>query len=483
MRYTCWMFALLLVGGSALDASDATREPEVLKWQQLPPLPDEHGLAGAFAGVHNDVLIVAGGANFPKGRPWDSDEEKKRKVWHDEIYVLKPRTGQWKSGFMLPQPLANGVSITTPAGLVCIGGDDSKQVHASVFLLKWNGKNIELKRLPDLPAPRANAAGALLDDSIYVAGGRDDKDEQELTKTLWRLRLPSELEKSDSWSGSSWDTLPQCPGSPRSRAVSAAQAGKFYLIGGLGSGEASPSELKLKYLRDGWRFDPKKQDWTQMPDAPRAMADAPSLARGESHILIYGGHDGMTHDNRPGFCRDVLAYHTITNTWTQMGEIDAALASTNAVPWQGRVIIPGGEVAGRVHSNQVNSVELGRQQPPFGILNSVILAVYMLSLVLMGIYFSRREKSTGDFFVGGQRVPWWAAGISIFGTQLSSISFMAIPAKAVNPPAVTLYESRCEESITKDKHKTTRAKGTSVLPKSTTRQRSWRGGRRYNRGD
>jgi len=48
----------------------------------------------------------------------------------------------------------------------------------------------------------------------------------------------------------------------------------------------------------------------------------------------------------------------------------------------------------------------------------------------MGIYFSRREKSTDDFFLGGRRVPWWAAGLSIFGTQLSAITYMAIPAKA-----------------------------------------------------
>ena len=47
----------------------------------------------------------------------------------------------------------------------------------------------------------------------------------------------------------------------------------------------------------------------------------------------------------------------------------------------------------------------------------------------MGFYFSRREKSTDDFFRAGGRVPWWAAGLSIFGTQLSAITFMAIPAK------------------------------------------------------
>jgi len=45
------------------------------------------------------------------------------------------------------------------------------------------------------------------------------------------------------------------------------------------------------------------------------------------------------------------------------------------------------------------------------------------------VYFSRREKTTDDFFKAGGRVPWWAAGLSIYGTQLSAITFMAIPAK------------------------------------------------------
>jgi SSS family transporter len=41
----------------------------------------------------------------------------------------------------------------------------------------------------------------------------------------------------------------------------------------------------------------------------------------------------------------------------------------------------------------------------------------------------QRENSTEDFFKGGNRIPWWAAGMSIFATMLSAITFMAIPAK------------------------------------------------------
>ena len=66
----------------------------------------------------------------------------------------------------------------------------------------------------------------------------------------------------------------------------------------------------------------------------------------------------------------------------------------------------------------------------FGAINYVALILYLLTLVVIGVYFSRREKGTEDFFLAGRRIPWWAAGLSIFGTGLSAITFMAIPAKA-----------------------------------------------------
>ncbi|MDP6636886.1 MAG: sodium:solute symporter [Phycisphaerae bacterium] len=66
----------------------------------------------------------------------------------------------------------------------------------------------------------------------------------------------------------------------------------------------------------------------------------------------------------------------------------------------------------------------------FGVLNWAVLGGYLLAILLMGVYFSRREKSTNDFFLAGRRIPWWAAGLSIVGTGLSAITFMGFPAKA-----------------------------------------------------
>jgi len=66
----------------------------------------------------------------------------------------------------------------------------------------------------------------------------------------------------------------------------------------------------------------------------------------------------------------------------------------------------------------------------FGLLNWTVLGGYLLAILLMGLYFSRREKSTDDFFLAGRRIPWWAAGLSIVGTGLSAITFMTFPAVA-----------------------------------------------------
>jgi solute:Na+ symporter, SSS family len=65
----------------------------------------------------------------------------------------------------------------------------------------------------------------------------------------------------------------------------------------------------------------------------------------------------------------------------------------------------------------------------FGWANWLTLSAYLAVVAAIGGYFARREKGTEDYFLGGRRVPWWAVGLSIFGTQLSAITYLAIPAK------------------------------------------------------
>jgi len=94
------------------------------------------------------------------------------------------------------------------------------------------------------------------------------------------------------------------------------------------------------------------------------------------------------------------------------------------------LVIPGGEDRPGHRSSTVLETRTDVEQSPFHPLDYAALVVYLVVLVWMGFFFSRRGKTTEDFFLAGRRIPWWAAALSIFSTQLSAITFMAIPAKA-----------------------------------------------------
>ena len=69
----------------------------------------------------------------------------------------------------------------------------------------------------------------------------------------------------------------------------------------------------------------------------------------------------------------------------------------------------------------------------FGTLNSIVLALYLLAMLGVGMYFTKKAgESTEAFFKAGGKVPSWAVGFSIYATTLSAITFMATPEKAFN---------------------------------------------------
>ena len=62
----------------------------------------------------------------------------------------------------------------------------------------------------------------------------------------------------------------------------------------------------------------------------------------------------------------------------------------------------------------------------------VVLAIYLLAVVTLGCWFVRRSGTTDEFMAAGRSLPGWAVGLSIFGTYLSSNTFIGVPGKAVN---------------------------------------------------
>ncbi|NDD63529.1 MAG: hypothetical protein EBZ36_06075 [Acidobacteria bacterium] len=54
----------------------------------------------------------------------------------------------------------------------------------------------------------------------------------------------------------------------------------------------------------------------------------------------------------------------------------------------------------------------------------------MVGTVLFGAWFSRSQKNVKDYFVSGQRVPWWAVMGSIVATETSTVTFISVPGYA-----------------------------------------------------
>jgi SSS family solute:Na+ symporter len=59
-----------------------------------------------------------------------------------------------------------------------------------------------------------------------------------------------------------------------------------------------------------------------------------------------------------------------------------------------------------------------------------IIVVYMIGIVIFGSWFARKNKTPDAFMTAGGSISGWIVGISIIGTYISSISFLANPGKS-----------------------------------------------------
>lgn len=67
----------------------------------------------------------------------------------------------------------------------------------------------------------------------------------------------------------------------------------------------------------------------------------------------------------------------------------------------------------------------------FGTVNWIVLVVYLLAMLGVGVYFTKKaSKNTDAFFKAKSSIPAWAAGFSIYATTLSAITFMSTPEQA-----------------------------------------------------
>lgn len=332
---------------------------------------DEEGIAkgvsACYAGIIDDQLIMAGGCNFP-GLPPRLGGAKK---YYDGIYAARrgDDTLVWHRIGDLPCPAAYGVSVTTPEGIVCIGGNNAEGQLDTVFRIRLSGGTAVLDPLPQLPAGIDNFTGAYAGRRIFVAGGayagKADR------KALF-LDLDA-LEKG-------WQALPDFPGPRRTQPVSALfekdGAYTFYLWGGFaGATDGDPVTLSV----DGLKYETATGRWSPVAGPVDADGEAVCLGGGAAAVLgtdkvvATGGVDKDIFYNAlvklpEGYFehepewfklgRNILVYDTASDTWTVAANTSETARAGAVLVGDGKTFVNiCGELMPGVRSPQVTLLE------------------------------------------------------------------------------------------------------------------------------
>ncbi len=151
---------------------------------------------------------------------------------------------------------------------------------------------------------------------------------------------------------------------------------------------------------------------------PSELIDGVTSASGQAFIL------GLTH--LAGDEYGILTYHAITDTWVLAGRNQLDAAPTSVQPIDRGFLVTTDDPSSPV------ALELVQIKKSLPVIDWVMIVGYLLAMLGVGWYCYNREKrsagSTTDYFLAGRDVPWWAAGLSLYATGTSAISFIAIPA-------------------------------------------------------
>ena len=408
-----------------------------------PAQPLDNAVSGHYASWANGSLSTYGGCNFPDIPCADGGQ----KVYY---------------------PRAYGASVQVPDGAVYLGGmDATSSISECLFINATDGT---VSPIASLPVALDNFAATYYDGMIWVAGGQSNGTPN---RNVFALPFPSE---ANEWTTVA--TMPdECRLQPCVAVQNTAEGYALFVFGGYqpkgetnGKVETEPTVnatvhtdgiyVPIAELKKGcvaptqWKRTASTMAWIDnATDGERkqkiqAIVGSTCTTVGYSHVLFFGGvdhdifksaiegkQDSMYLRHAPEwykFREDVLTYHTITDSWGILpGDSLLARAGACLTPETGSNgwSYSGGELMPGVRSTDVTHIEVSNEKS-FGWLNWTILALYLVAMLGMGIYFMRKENGAEDFFKGGGRIPWWAAGISIYATMLSAITYMTIPAKA-----------------------------------------------------
>ncbi|MFN0072351.1 MAG: Kelch repeat-containing protein [Chloroflexota bacterium] len=244
------------------------------RWQFGPALP---------VPMHHAVAAVANGRVYVLGGEFDGAGTGRAEVYLDTVYALDPDAGIWEQRASMPTGRSAGGAAVIDDKIYVAGGRPPRGSDFAVYDTRSDSWQV----LPELPTQRNHLAVGALNGQVIVAGGRFGGGfNSERTATL---------EIFDPATGA-WSAGPALP-SPRGGVAGVSANGCLFVIGGEGN-YADPRGLN----DETEAFDPRSQTWhsfAPMPTPTHGLVGA-AFVNGQIHIpggsvTIGGGTGSVIH--------------------------------------------------------------------------------------------------------------------------------------------------------------------------------------------
>lgn len=313
----------------------------------------------------------------------------------EATWLLDESEQTWERVSWRPQAQVLGVAGDGAQAFLLLGSENDVLV-SRVEMVSLSTGTLQSSVLPLLPVPLVSAEGALLQEQLFIIGTTAGGAQQ--------LLSINPLSEQRTWiSHAAW------PGN--SGSVRSVVAQNTVLLTTI-TDQAGTGERMLQWSQtDGW---------VERSALSGAVVAGSGRAIGQGHVIYL-----VAGDPKPR----LMSFNTITGSWAVHGNVDAA-AISSGTGWKDGVLWVRASSESAGSNFAYTTIESG--QLLLKPLDWAVIAVYLMGMLGIGLYFYSRnaQKSEAEFFLGGRSIPFWAAGISLYVSNASSISYIAVPAKA-----------------------------------------------------
>lgn len=257
-----------LIGGRGVLPVDVYN-PASKIWihKESTPFEMHHFQAVAF----KEEIYVMGGmtGNFPHETPLD------------HIYIYNPKIDAWRKGVEIPQNRrrGSGGTVVYRDKIYLIGGIQDGHFEGTVsWMDAFNPSTQKWETLKDAPHARDHFHATIIDDKLYVSGGRKTsfKTKQVVDLTIAKIDVYDLKSKQ-------WITLPSTLNLPTQRAgcTTVSYKNQFFVIGG----ESITQEVSHRNVE---AFDVNKYIWTSLPSLVTGRHDTQSLVYKNKIYIVAG---------------------------------------------------------------------------------------------------------------------------------------------------------------------------------------------------